>query len=80
MIWWLEVWFHASKACDEENAVAAQILGDPHFIECSSEFIACPIDLPFWSEILGLRLLSLSQDRHGLPSEVIHDLSDVGPI
>jgi len=69
-----------SKGYDEENAVAAQIFCDPHFIGCSTELIACPIALAFWSELPGLRLLSLFQDRHGLPSEVIHNLSEVGPI
>jgi len=45
-------WLRMSKGYDEENAVAAQIFCDPHFIGCSTELIACPIALSFWSELL----------------------------
>ena len=40
-------WLHISKGYNEENAVAAPILCDPHFIGCSTEPSACPIARPF---------------------------------
>jgi hypothetical protein len=37
------MWLYTTLREDEEGAVAAQILYDPHFIGCSTELIACPV-------------------------------------